>query len=114
MKRAFLIFCVLLSIGAVGAVHYSIEGIKFADDAYLPRFLELDRAEVVKADKAAVEKLALAGYAEAKHLVDRYRTMSREYQFALRFLAWVMLVQAVCLVWMAGSSRLTNQSSPTR
>ena len=114
MKRAFLIFCVLLSIGAVVVVHYSIEGMKFTDDANSPKFLELDPAEVAKSDKATVEKLALAGFAEAKHLAERYRTMSMEYQFALRSLAWIMLVQVVCLVLVAGSPRLTNQPRPTR
>jgi hypothetical protein len=80
----------------------------------LPKFLELDPVEVAKSDKAEVEKLALAGFAEAKLLAERYRKMSMEYQYALRILAWVMLVQVVCLVWVAGSRSLTNQPSPTR
>ena len=114
MKRAVLIFCTLLSIGAVGIVHYSIEGVKFADDVHLPKLLELDPAEVAKSDKATLEKIALAGFAEAKQLEERYRTMSGEYQNALRALAWIMLVQVVCLVWVARSPRLTSQPRPTR
>lgn len=114
MKRAFLTFCVLLSMGAVVIVHYGIEGVKFADDANSPKYLELDPAELAKSDKATVEKLAVAGFAEAKHFAERNRTMSMEYQYALRSLAWIMLVQVVCLVWVAGSPRLTNQPRPTR